>query len=209
MVRRLAELSRNRKQGSERGRHAGENPYIPVETLLDNASNIIENAVLFDISVSLPTSNRKLENTSFMHTYYSAVTDGNNIWLVRLFVEEAIPQKGGEPFTRGYELKEIEKIGEIAEGVLLSNESLTQAKSPITLNSISDLFKIVKQFDKNFNPLPVSRELLNEDGTPKVVYHGTDKGGFYTFDPEMSDDKISLFFSDNIVKGTSSPSTPT
>ena len=93
MVRRLAELSRNRKQGSERGRHAGENPYIPVETLLDNASNIIENAVLFDISVSLPTSNRKLENTSFMHTYYSAVTDGNNIWPVRLFVEEAIPKK--------------------------------------------------------------------------------------------------------------------
>lgn len=127
--------------------------------------------------MSLPTSNRKLENTSFKHTYYSAVTDGNNIWLVRLFVEEAIPQKGGEPFTRGYELKEIEKIGEIAEGVLLSNESLTQAKSPITLNSISDLFNIVKQFDKNFNPLPVSRELLNEDGTPKVVYHRTDKGG--------------------------------
>lgn len=42
-------------------------------------------------------------------------------------------------------------------------------------------------------------KVINEDGTPKVVYHGTDKGGFYVFDPKMSDDKISLFFSDNKV----------
>ena len=37
-------------------------------------------------------------------------------------------------------------------------------------------------------------KVVNEDGTPKAVYHGTDKGGFYVFDPKMSDDKISLFF---------------
>lgn len=42
-------------------------------------------------------------------------------------------------------------------------------------------------------------KVINEDGTPKVVYHGTDKGGFYVFDPKMSDDKISLFFSDSKV----------
>lgn len=48
------------------------------------------------------------------------------------------------------------------------------------------------------NPSKASK-VVNEDGTPKVVYHGTDKGGFYVFDPKMSDDKISLFFSDNKV----------
>ena len=42
-------------------------------------------------------------------------------------------------------------------------------------------------------------KVINEDGTPKVVYHGTDKGGFYVLDPKMSDDKISLFFSDSKV----------
>ena len=48
------------------------------------------------------------------------------------------------------------------------------------------------------NPSKASK-VVNEDGTPKVVYHGTDKGGFYVFDPKMSDDKISLFFSDSKV----------
>ena len=52
------------------------------------------------------------------------------------------------------------------------------------------------------NPSKASK-VVNEDGTPKVVYHGTDKGGFYVFDPKMSDDKISLFFSDNKVTSNS------
>ena len=43
----------------------------------------------------------------------------------------------------------------------------------ISTYSISDLFKIVKQHDKNFHPKPVNQALLNEDGTPKVLYHGT------------------------------------
>ena len=46
--------------------------------------------------------------------------------------------------------------------------------------SISDLFKIVKQHDKNFHPKPVNKAFLNEDGTPKALYHGTN-AEFYTF----------------------------
>lgn len=37
----------------------------------------------------------------------------------------------------------------------------------------------------------------DEDGNLKVVYHGTDMGGFTVFDPTKSDDNISLFFSDS------------
>ena len=53
---------------------------------------------------------------------------------------------------------------------------------------------LVKQtYNKNFKPTEASK-VVNEDGTLKAVYHGTDKGGFYVFDPKMSDDKISLLF---------------
>lgn len=52
------------------------------------------------------------------------------------------------------------------------------------------------------NPKKASK-VVNEDGTPKAVYHGTDKGGFYVFDPKMSDDKISLFFFDSKVTSNS------
>ncbi len=42
------------------------------------------------------------------------------------------------------------------------------------------MFKIVKQYDKDFHPKPVNKAFLNEDGTPKVLYHGTN-AEFYTF----------------------------
>ena len=39
--------------------------------------------------------------------------------------------------------------------------------------SISDLFDFVKRYDAEFKPNPVNPLLLNDDGTPKVLYHGT------------------------------------
>ena len=47
--------------------------------------------------------------------------------------------------------------------------------------SISDLYALVKTYDKEFSPKPVNPALLNEDGTPLVVYHGTD-ADFTVFD---------------------------
>ena len=57
----------------------------------------------------------------------------------------------------------------------------------------------------------------DENGNLKVMYHGTGKGGFTIFDPEYSDDGISLFFTDNLgtaksysgTYGTYSPKVPT
>lgn len=39
--------------------------------------------------------------------------------------------------------------------------------------SIADLFAFVKQYDGKFSPKPVSRAVLNEDGTSKVWWHQT------------------------------------
>lgn len=39
---------------------------------------------------------------------------------------------------------------------------------------------------------------VDDDGNLVVVYHSTDQGGFTIFDPEMSDDGISLFFTSNL-----------
>ena len=46
--------------------------------------------------------------------------------------------------------------------------------------SISDLFDIVKDLDKDFCYNSVNPAFLNEDGTPKILYHGT-KAEFDTF----------------------------
>ena len=48
---------------------------------------------------------------------------------------------------------------------------------------VADLYAIVKTFDKYFVAgKDVNPALLNEDGTPKVFYHGTDTR-FDAFDP--------------------------
>jgi hypothetical protein len=44
------------------------------------------------------------------------------------------------------------------------------------------LYRFVKTFDKEFTPAPeVSKYVINDDGTPKVFYHGTNQGDFYEF----------------------------
>lgn len=40
-------------------------------------------------------------------------------------------------------------------------------------------------------------KIVDENGRLKVMYHGTERGGFTVFDPEFSDDGISLFFTDD------------
>ena len=60
-------------------------------------------------------------------------------------------------------------IGTVVGSVLHKNVDLTSAKAPININNISDLYGYVNQFGENFKPHPVSRDLLNEDGTPEEI----------------------------------------
>ena len=86
---------------------------------------------------------------------------------------EALPNKGGEAFSRAYELKDIKEIVTIPDGVLSENGGLTDDMMTISIDSISALFDIVKTYDKDFNPKPANPLLLNKNGTPKVMYHQT------------------------------------
>jgi hypothetical protein len=119
--------------------------------------------------------------------------------LVKLYVEELNDINSNGTIKRAYQLQNINKIP--LESKRFSNNSLASSDQRNNY-TISELHALVKQHDKNFKPTEASK-VVNEDGTPKVVYHGTDKGGFYVFDPKMSDDKISLFFSDSKVTSNS------
>ena len=100
----------------------------------------------------------------------------NAKYLLKLYVEEALPNKGGEAFSRAYELKDIKEIVTIPDGVLSENGGLTDDTMTISIDSISALFDIVKTYDKDFNPKPANPLFLNKNGTPKVMYHQTSKG---------------------------------
>ena len=90
----------------------------------------------------------------------------NNLYIAKVKVEEYGAENGGRRF---YNLKTI-KI-ESADGRLekISTSPMSGTDSTI---SISDLYALVKGYDKDFKSQPSSK-VVNTDGTPKVVYHGT------------------------------------
>ena len=149
--------------------------------LLDNILDIAKNAVLFETNVSEPTGNSKMPNTAFMHSLYAVVDNGDSYSIVKLLAEESMSSDLSADFIRGYELQSIETIKKVAKsekGVLADDSGLTQHSA--TINTIADLYAAVKRSEKN-NHLRTARNvnsaLLNEDGTPKLFYHGAKNGG--------------------------------
>ena len=168
---------------------------ISVKAIYDIGS-IISEAILLDTSISMPTSKTKMPNTAFMHSFYTLYrTQNGECHLIKIFAEEALSNNEKSVFTRAYQLKDIVKIANIPSSVLSKGGGLTEDTFATTI-SISDLHRFVKQFDKEFSPKPVNPLLLNEDGTPKVFYHGTRKenGDFYIFDYNQAKRKGGLGF---------------
>lgn len=121
-----------------------------------------------------------MPNTAFMHSFYTLFKEGNGLYLLKLYVEEAMSNNRLTVFSRAYQLKDIKKVAEIPNGVLSSDRGLTDEISSTNYN-VADLFEFVNVFEENYNPNPVNKELLNDDGTPKFFYHSTN-ATFEAFD---------------------------
>lgn len=143
---------------------------------------ILKNAVLLDTVTSENNTNKKAKFTAFLHKLYTPIRYNGQNYLAVTTIEEYFDESNNSALRRAYNLKAI-KI-EPADGRLEINSTspLSDAGSAI---SISNLYNIVKTNDKNFSAgTAVNPILLNEDGTPKVFYHGAKKnGGFTEFRP--------------------------
>ena len=159
--------------------------------MLSEIKSIIGNAVLLDTEISVKDSSKKHNETTFMHKLYAPVTYNGQQYIAKVTVEEYGAKAEGRRF---YNLRGI-KI-DLAGGIPDANTSYDTVPDTRSINSISDLHRFVKQFDKEFSPKPVNSLLLNEDGTPKMFYHGTRKenGDFYIFDYSQAKRKGGLGF---------------
>lgn len=82
------------------------------------------------------------------------------------------------------------------DSTVLSYKAPAPNSSVDTDISVSELYKFVKRLDErfeaendnpiHFNPKEANPVFLNEDGTPKVFYHGTSRYGFTVFDTYRS-----------------------
>ncbi len=145
---------------------------------LRGIDKIIENAVLLDTQV---IGEDKNADRSFMHIFYTVMKYEDNAYIIRLSVDEFNSRRGD--IYRAYNLKNI-KITPVAVPQVYKPADTTSASGTLSsINSISDLFTLVKKYDPGFNPHEVNPVLLNKDGTPKVLYHGS-PNDFNTFSLE-------------------------
>ena len=138
---------------------------------------LIENAVLLDSEVhEHHSSNAQNDLIAFDHKLYALGSDTNrNIALYKITVEEAYHDSKRTNDRAFHNLKYIKKVATV--GGRTASQSLlgvSTSDNVATTYSIADLYSFVKRYDKDFTPArEVSSALLNEDGTPKVFYHGT------------------------------------
>ncbi len=169
---------------------------------LAGIKSLLENAILLDTETHEHHSNNpENDNISFDHKFYAlGVDEGGNTALYKITVEEYFQSKSEPNNRRFHNLRYIDIDNGIKKVALVSTDALLperhsggSAKETLATNySIADLFGFVKQYDKDFKYNAVNPLLLNADGTPKVVYHGTN-ADFWTFNAKTG----SYFFSES------------
>ncbi len=190
------EINISRKVFTETESHTSPENNIE-KTYLPYIRDIIRNAVLLDSYGINPT---KSENSILMHSFYAVADIGNGSEVLKLYVEEMYNPTAKDTSHRAYQLQGIEKQQFAVTG---SGKTLAVSKQTVAVKTVSDLFGLVKQKDKNFNPKPTSK-VVNAYGTPKIMYHATQEQ-FTVFDKKKA--KSSVFYGKGfyLIKATATP----
>ncbi len=139
---------------------------------------IVRKAVLLE---SKGMSEANSVNSLLMHDMYAEADMGFGRALLRLRAEEMNNPNKGETEKRAYKLTKIEEVPIASGGVQV--KTLSPGTNTIsTISTVADLHAIVNRNDAEFRTIEATPNMLDPDGTPKVVYHGTNGGDFNVFD---------------------------
>lgn len=169
-------------------------------TVVHDLNNILNNAVLVETTSNTkktqnPTTKgeKHKNNIDFYHRLYVPVSLNGNLYVIRLVVEEDKNNIGLQP-----KLTELYDIYIDKEGLLPppSANGKSNGSSNPSIITVRDMLENVKQADnpdvyvkepkdqiqtKEFKQWFGNSKVVNTDGTPKVMYHGTPNGNFDTF----------------------------
>ena len=169
-------------------------------TVVHDLNNILNNAVLVETTSNTkktqnPTTKgeKHKNNIDFYHRLYVPVSLNGNLYVIRLVVEEDKNNIGLQP-----KLTELYDIYIDKEGLLPppSANGKSNGSSNPSIITVRDMLENVKQADnpdvyvkepkdqiqtKEFKQWFGNSKVVNADGTPKVMYHGTPNGNFDTF----------------------------
>lgn len=161
--------------------------------------DIVENAVLLD---SYGFGEVNSVTSLLMHSFYAVVDDGSGPVVLKLYADEFYDSKQDDTRKRAYKLRAIEKIAAASVGVperAKSTHLSTLANTATMVKTVADLASYVKRHDDNYSP-HISSKVVNSDGTPKIMYHGTSNYGFDSFDTYYSNFGLfglGTYFTDN------------
>lgn len=169
-------------------------------TVVHDLNNILNNAVLVETTSNTkktqnPTTKgeKHKNNIDFYHRLYVPVSLNGNLYVIRLVVEEDKNNIGLQP-----KLTELYDIYIDKEGLLPppSANGKSNGSSNPSIITVRDMLENVKRADnpdvyvkepkdqiqtKEFKKWFGNSKVVNADGTPKVMYHGTPNGNFDTF----------------------------
>lgn len=170
-----------------------------ITKLLANIDEVVENAVLLDTQLSELSSKNKKGSTQFMHILYSPISYNGAPFLAKITVEEY--REDG--VLRAYNAQRITMSALPRSYFQQLNQAASAGASRLHADEImvSQLFDLVKQYDKDFKARPAANpELLNSDGTPRMVYHSTDVKNINVFQSGNSAGLIYFAFSESDAK---------
>ena len=156
---------------------------------------IIKNAILLDTEVSSHGRGKKSIYTAFMHKFYAYVVINGKPCIAKMAVDESYAPKQSDTNKKFYHVRAIKIEPVTSVGIGFNHIPIMDGTgSNIT---VSELFNFVKTFDEKFNPKESSK-IVNDDGTPKVMYHGS-KNKFSVFNKGEKTGWLGkgIYFSDN------------
>ena len=158
-----------------------------ITKLLANIDEVVENAVLLDTRLSDLDKANKKGSTQFMHILYAPISYNGAPFLAKIAVEEY--REDG--ILRAYNAQRITMSALPRSYFQQQNQAASAGTSRLHADEImvSQLYDLVKRYDKDFKSRPeANASLQNENGTPKVFYHGT-ASEFWAFDMKKANDK--------------------
>ena len=124
-------------------KHKNQNVY----SMIYHINNLISNGVLLDSVITEKNNDNKAFNSMFMHKLYGICRIDNQPYIVKIAIEEFAGNKN-DTIKRLYNLQDI-NIEPIKRAAFTDKRLALSVLNGSDI-SISDLFKLVKSFDKDF-----------------------------------------------------------
>ncbi len=161
---------------------------------LGSINDMLEVAVLVDTMVIDNPSGKMDKTAVFMHHFYCPVSvDGSN-GIAKLYVTESTGSDHKFYLTK-IEMESTDSIRQSkSSGINSSDDSnISIAYIYRFVKENNDKYEADSKNPSKFSPKEVNPILLNEDGTPKKFYHGTNSEDRFTvFNQRANPDKLNV-----------------